>query len=197
MLRLAAFALIVVATVLGVLGAILIVSGWVSGAISDIVEGALMVVVPLALFLFVRRLAVRQGHAAFVSALEGFAADHDAWYYGSGLAVSSIRQQVLVAGPSAHKVYPLSDFLGARNSFTGDVPYSSSGPLAGFMVIIGLVRIIIGYFTDGMFLQFRDGSAWQIAGLRKSDSKVWAERLAAGSLSEVAAPDPASIVTSR
>ncbi len=195
MLRLIAFFTIIIAIVLAILGVILALSGWMTHTTNDVALGVALIVVPLLALFFVRRLAVLQGRAAFNMALQTFAADHSAWYYGSGLALSSVRRQVLVAGPAEVRTYAFDDFVGMEQIFTRDTPYTTGGPFAAITVMIALMRIIIGYFTDGMFLHFRDGSKWQIAGLRKTAAQQWAERLVAAGVRT--GPGAQSIVTSR
>jgi hypothetical protein len=183
MLRLLAFILAVIAILLSVLGVIDIASGALSGSVSDEVLGAVLLIVP-AIAYFALRISTRlQGRAEFRAALEGgFAPDHQGWFDGSGLAISGVRKEILIASQGKQKAYRSSQLVGFRVSRTPSPFGGPDGIVGVIMALVGLIQVIIGYFTDGMFLEFSDGSTWRVMGLRKRDVENWQRRFAAAGL---------------
>jgi hypothetical protein len=154
-------------------------SGWFTNNTADIVIGALLALGPIVVLLVVRKIAREQGRRAFQDVLQGFGADYATWYNGSGLAISTVRRQILVAGLVRHNTYAFEAFVGSYSKFTRDVPSGGDGVIAVLVTMLALMRITVGYFTDGLFVQFRDGSSWQIIGIRRKDAETWSDRLAA------------------
>lgn len=177
MLRLIQFFVVIVAGLCAILGAILLASGLFANMAGDIALGTALIAGPVIVLLIVRHLAIRQGKAGFELGLQGFAPDHSAWYKGSGLAISSARRQILVAGPTQHRIYAFEDYAGSWGKFTTDVPYGGDGLIAVFTMLLALGRITLAYFTDGLFVNFRDGSSWRMIGVRRKDAERWADLL--------------------
>ncbi|RYE08300.1 MAG: hypothetical protein EOP22_14000 [Hyphomicrobiales bacterium] len=185
MLRVLAFFLAATAIISGVLGLIMIASGALAANTSDIVVGAAMIVLPALGYAALRWYAWQRGRRAFDAVLQdGFAADGQNWFDGCGVAISTTRSQILVAVPGAQRVYPASEMRAVYSIVTGDVygpggiAVHADGMLAGLVSIIAFGRVILAYFTDGMFIDFSDGTRWRIVGVRKADARAWEQRFA-------------------
>lgn len=162
------------AALVSVCGVILTVLGFTRHEPLWWIIGLLVLVLPWVGAIILYRAAMREGRSDYDRAIaDNFAADHQGWFMGSGIAADIAGRKLLLSDANRTAVVPFETITGYRYKAMSGTPTGYNQGLVGAVnTVMQVFSAIDDYNNAGLFVT-ADSTTWRIIGVSKGEGTRW------------------------
>lgn len=173
-MRVLAFWSVMLAVLLGCIGFVFALVGFINGNnIGMGIFGTVLVVVPIAAAFWLTMRANAEGKAAFEAAIAaGFRADDRGWYEASGLAVDKAGGKVLLGEAKSVRTVPAAAVSEVSYVPLRFAPSYGTGIMA-LIGVFGQIGAAMHNFSQAGLYVAAGGQRTRIIGVKQGDSEKW------------------------